>query len=220
VESISLFEFNMERNSKIIVIAGPNGAGKSTIAENLLSKKFGLIHFVNADMIARGLSAFASEKLAVEAGRIMLRRLNKLAEKRANFAFETTLSSRAYAGWIDNLKKNGYEFHLFFLWLPSPELAIERVAGRVAMGGHNIPEEVIRRRYYKGVQNFFELYQKRADTWTVYVYSFTPPLLVAEGIREIRIVQYTINLGGRSLVRVRNEFRNCKSTKSIYWQRC
>jgi len=174
----------MERNSKIIVIAGPNGAGKSTIAENLLSKKFGLIHFVNADMIARGLSAFASEKLAVEAGRIMLRRLNKLAEKRANFAFETTLSSRAYAGWIDNLKKNGYEFHLFFLWLPSPELAIERVAGRVAMGGHNIPEEVIRRRYYKGVQNFFELYQKRADTWTVYVNSFTPPLLVAEGIRD------------------------------------
>ena len=113
------------------------------------------MNYVNADTLANGLSAFAPETFAIKAGRIMLKQLREMAEKRTDFAFESTLASRSYANWIRKLCEQGYEFHLFFLWLRRPEVAVQRVKERVRMGGHNIPEEVIRRRYEKGSKNFF-----------------------------------------------------------------
>jgi predicted ABC-type ATPase len=157
-----------EPNPQAILIAGPNGAGKSTLAPFLLRDTFGLLEFVNADSIALGLSAFRPEGAALEAGRVMLRRLRELAAGRNSFAFETTLSTRSYAPWIAGLKEGGYDFHLIFLWLPSPDLALRRVRDRAALGGHDVPEDIVRRRYAKGLRNFFPLYRPLADSWTVY----------------------------------------------------
>ncbi len=158
----------MNDKPKIIVIAGCNGAGKSTIAPHLLRDAFGLKDFVNANTIAQGLSAFAPESVSMEAGRMMLKRLKDLANERKSFSFETTLATRFYANWIADLQQNNYEFHLVFLWLNRPELACERVSGRVNSGGHNIPEDLIYRRYFKGLRNFFKLYKPIADSWVIY----------------------------------------------------
>ncbi len=164
----------------IIIISGPNGAGKSTTAPALLQGTLGVTEFVNADVIAQGLSAFNPERAAFHAGRIMLERLQQLAEERENFAFETTLASRTFAHWIEELKRTGYAFHLFFLWLPAPEFAVDRVAERVRMGGHNVPEDTIKRRYHAGLKNFFSLYRPLADSWYFYDNSQgTRPLLLA-----------------------------------------
>lgn len=157
-----------KQEAEIIVIAGPNGAGKTTLSPYLLRDKYGIKEYVNADTIALGLSAFDPENVAFEAGRIMLKRLSFLTKQKMNFAFETTLSSRSYAYWIRNAIENGYKMHLLYLWLQSPELALERVNERVRLGGHNITKEVIYRRYYRGISNFFELYQSLATTWAIY----------------------------------------------------
>lgn len=168
--------------NQIIIIAGPNGAGKTTLAPHLLRDRLGLLEYVNADTIAQGLSAFQPEQAAFEAGRIMLKRLRDLAGQRKNFAFETTLATRSYAGWLDKLRGDGWRVNLIFIWLNNPELAVERVRQRVASGGHNIPEESIRRRYRRGVENFFTLYQPLADSWSVYDNSFSPtPVLIVSG---------------------------------------
>jgi predicted ABC-type ATPase len=173
-------------NPKLIIIAGANGAGKSTIAPFLLRDEFAIMDYVNADTIAHGLSAFQSEKVALEAGRIMLKRLQELANQHRNFAFESTLASRFYARWIKELRRQGYEFHLFFLWLRHVDVAIARVKERVRIGGHNIPEDVIRRRYQKGLKNFFEIYQPIADTWSVYDNSEADePIQIAKGNAKI-----------------------------------
>ncbi len=152
----------------IIIIAGADGAGKSTVAPFLLRDKLGVSEFVNADTLAQGLSAFSPETAAISAGKIMLLRLNELAESKKDFAFETTLSTRSFVPRLQEMRENGYEFSLFFLWLVSSELAVLRVAERVRRGGHNIPIEVIERRYEKGLQNFFRLYQPIADSWYFY----------------------------------------------------
>ncbi|HEY0078620.1 MAG TPA: zeta toxin family protein [Pyrinomonadaceae bacterium] len=171
---------------QIIIIAGANGAGKSALAPFLLRDKFGLTEYVNADAIALGLSAFRPESAALEAGRIMLRRLRQLADEGCSFAFETTLSTRSYAAWLRRLKQQGYNFHLLFIWLRSPELAVERVKERVSLGGHNVPEHIIRRRYEKGVRNFFSLYCRLADSWVVYDNSISGRWLrVAAGKRAV-----------------------------------
>jgi len=128
----------------VIVIAGPNGSGKSTAAPALLRDYLGITEFVNADVIAQGLSAFGSENVSIQAGRIMLNRLKELASEKADFAFETTLAARSYASWLTKLQQAGYRAHLIYLWLPSAELAIARVANRVQRGGHDIPEDVVR----------------------------------------------------------------------------
>jgi len=164
----------------VVVIAGPNGAGKSTAAPSLIGERLGIAEFVNADVIASGLSAFAPERVAIEAGRIMLRRLDALASARVDFAFEATLASRSFAPWIARLRRErGYRFHLAFLWLPSADMAIRRVAGRVRHGGHAVPPEDIRRRYRRGLVNFFELYMPIADSWEMHQNSSSPPELIA-----------------------------------------
>lgn len=150
------------------VIAGPNGAGKSTAAPALLRDLLGVAEYVNADLIAQGLSAFDTQSVAFQAGRVMLERLYRLAARRRHFAFETTLATRGYLPWLSGLQTNGYVFDLAFLWLPSPEMAVARVAERVHRGGHDVPEHVIRRRYVRGLHNFFALYRHRADRWWLF----------------------------------------------------
>ncbi len=163
----------------LIIIAGPNGSGKSTTAPFLLKGTFGVDEFVNADLIAQGLSGFQPEGAAFHAGRTMLERIHYLAKKRSDFAFETTLASRTFVPWITDLCKTGYVFHLVFLWLPNEKFAIARVAERVSMGGHNVPEETIRRRYRTGLRNFFNLYKLLTDSWFFYDNSGPGPKLIA-----------------------------------------
>lgn len=152
----------------LIIIAGPNGAGKSTAAPALLKDALQVDNFVNADVIAQGLCAYQPEKAAIQAGRIMLDRIHALANEKVNFAFETTLASRTFAMWIPKLQKEGYQFHLIFLWLQNADLAVFRVKERVKSGGHSVPEETIRRRYTAGLKNFFNLYSPLADSWQFY----------------------------------------------------
>lgn len=171
-----------EDRPNVIVLAGPNGAGKSTAAPDLLAGVLGVTEFVNADMIARGLSGLNPEQAALEAGRTMLRQLRHLAGQRKSFAFETTLASQTFAPWIAGLRREGYAFELIFLWLPSPEMAAERVRDRVRQGGHDIPPDTIRRRYRAGLRNFFRLYQPLTDSWRFYDNSErSGPRLLAAG---------------------------------------
>ena len=168
-------------DSNIILLAGPNGAGKSTAAPDLLHGALHVDEFVNADVIARGLSAFNPEGAALDAGRVMLGRLKELAAQRKNIAFESTLASRTFAPWIRELKKTGYRFHLFYFWLPSPEICIERVDTRKSLGGHFVPSETIHRRYHAGVRNFFELYAPIAAEWNFFDNTQKPRSLIASG---------------------------------------
>lgn len=166
----------------VIVIAGANGAGKSTVAPYLLRDTLGISEFVNADTLAQGLSAFSPESVAITAGKIMLRRLDELADSNSDFAFETTLSTRSFLPRLTRMRENGYEFTLLFLWLAKTDLAVRRVAERVRRGGHNIPEATIKRRYEKGLRNFFELYRPIADNWYFYNNSDMKDLrLIAKG---------------------------------------
>jgi len=166
----------------ISIIAGPNGSGKSTCGPEILKEYFQISEFINADTIATGLSAFQPEDVAIEASRIMLKRLKLLANRQANFAFETTLASRTFAPWISKIKEKGYHFTLVYFWLQNEDLAIERVAERVRLGGHNVPTETIKRRYKSSIRNFFSLYQPLADNWCIYDNSeINNPKLIANG---------------------------------------
>ena len=141
----------------IYIIAGPNGAGKTTASYTILPEIFDCKEFVNADEIARGISPFNPEKVAIQAGRLMLKRINDLLNEEGTFAIETTLSTKLFAEFINRAKTKGYEIILLFLRLNSVDLAIKRVKTRVDEGGHNIPNEVIRRRYIAGLKNLFQL---------------------------------------------------------------
>lgn len=166
----------------IVVVAGPNGVGKSTTAPLLLRKALSVSEFVNADQIALGLSAFKPEAVAISAGRVMMDRIKTLAQSRVDFAFETTLASRGFAPWLKELRDSGYRVHLAFLSLPDPALALARVAERVRMGGHDVPEAVVVRRYYSGLSNFFSIYKAIVDTWQVFDNTqLSGPHLIAYG---------------------------------------
>jgi predicted ABC-type ATPase len=151
-----------------VVLSGPNGAGKSTTAPYLLKDALAVHEFVNADTIALGLSAYRPEAAAITAGRVMLERLRTLSSMRRDFAFETTLSGRSHVRWLRDLRASGYRTHLVFLALPSPELAIARVADRVRRGGHHVPDVVVRRRFIAGLRNLFSVYMDAVDSWTIY----------------------------------------------------
>ncbi len=157
-----------QQSPNVVVVAGPNGSGKSTAAPALLRDYLGITEFVNADIIAQGLSAFGSENVAMQAGRVMLERLEDLARQQSDFAFETTLASRSFAPRLQELRTAGYRAHLLFLWLPSPEMAVARVASRVQQGGHNVPEDVVIRRYHAGLRNLLRLYMPIVDAWMVF----------------------------------------------------
>lgn len=169
----------------VIVLGGPNGSGKSTAAVRLLRDELKVLEFVNADQIAQGLSAFRPEGHAIEAGRVMLEHLRAMSLRKESFAFETTLASRTFAPWIREIQQQfGYKLRLVYICLPSVEINIDRVATRVAMGGHGVPEETIRRRFYRSICNFFDLYVPLADRWEAYDNTGCgDPRLIAQGIQ-------------------------------------
>ena len=174
----------------VYVIAGPNGAGKTTFATDFLPQFVGCREFVNADLIAAGLSPFTPETQAMRAGRLLLTRIKELAEARQDFAFETTLAGRSYVRLISGLRQSGYNVILFFLWLPSAEMAMARVASRVRKGGHDVPEPTIRRRFQAGLRNFFQLYAPLVNSWYLYNGAQLPPRLIAECIDgDVRVHQ-------------------------------
>jgi predicted ABC-type ATPase len=151
----------------LYIIAGCNGAGKTTASYTVLPEILNCKEFVNADNIAAGISPFNPESVAIEAGRIMLKRINELLEEGADFALETTLSTKSYVSFVKKAQQAGYEVTLLYFWLSSPEMAHDRVAKRVSRGGHNIPIDVIDRRYYRGINNLLNLYIPICDNWIV-----------------------------------------------------
>lgn len=168
---------------RILIIAGPNGAGKTTFAQEFLPNEDACPEFVNADLIAAGLSPFQPEQVAFTAGRLMLNRIDQLTAAERSFAFETTLATRSYLRMIPQWQHAGYTVRLCFFKLPDPEFAIRRVAQRVALGGHAIPEAVIRRRYTRGWENLINDYIGLVDTWTICDATQTPPQLIETGER-------------------------------------
>ena len=150
-------------SKQLYIIAGCNGAGKTTASFTILPEVLNCKEFINADEIAKGLSPFQPESVAMQAGRIMLARMDELLQKGETFAFETTLATKSYKQKIEWAQANGYEVTLLFFWLDSPNIAKERVAQRVAEGGHNIPLETIERRYYNGIANLFAIYIDMVD---------------------------------------------------------
>jgi predicted ABC-type ATPase len=184
---------------KVYIIAGCNGAGKTTASFTVLPEMLNCKEFVNADSIAAGLSPFNPESVAIEAGRLMLSRIHELIRALADFAFETTLATRSYVPLVKEAQQSGYKVTLLFIWLDSPQTAIQRVADRVAEGGHNIAEDVIIRRYYRGIFNLLNLYMPICDSWIVVNNKSVVPELIAKGtnsgenIIQNRYIWDTIN---------------------------
>jgi predicted ABC-type ATPase len=166
---------------RCIVIAGPNGAGKTTFARAYLPKTAGVLHFVNADLLAAGLSPLRPEAAALAAGRLFLSELDRLAEARADFAFESTLSGLTYVNRLREWRRAGYRLEFIFLKLPSVRLALRRVANRVRQGGHHVPRADVARRFVRGWENFTSHYRPLADHWEVYDNSRHPPELLEIG---------------------------------------
>ena len=137
-------------------------------------------NFVNADLIAQGLSPFSPAAAGIKAGRLLLKQIREFAKRRADFAFETTLAGKTYVSLLRKLKQQGYTIHLFFLWIPSVELALVRIKERVAKGGHDVPVTDVRRRFGRSVQNFLKVYRPLFDSWTVFNTSTAPPALIAK----------------------------------------
>ena len=167
--------------SRCIVIAGPNGAGKTTLAVEFLPREAGVIHFVNADLIASGLSPLRPALAARRAGRLVLTELDRLVKAREDFAFESTLSGRTYLRLMKRWKTAGYRIEMVFLWLPSVQLALQRIAARVRQGGHAVPRAEVVRRFDRSWTNFRGVYRPLADAWTVYDNSGDVPRLLEEG---------------------------------------
>lgn len=166
---------------RCIVIAGPNGAGKTTFAREFLPRQTDIVQFVNADLIASGLSALKPQVAAIAAGRVFLSELERLARARTSFAFEVTLSGRVYAGHLKKWKAAGYRIEIMYLKIDSPQLALRRIAARVKQGGHDVPREDVLRRFHRSSANFERIYRSLADRWSVYDNSGPDPLLVERG---------------------------------------
>ena len=170
----------MPNKQRIIIIAGPNGAGKTTFAREYLLKEANCPDFVNVDLIAAGLSPFDPDRAAIQAGRLMLSEIQRRVRKGESFAFETTLSGHLYARMIPEWRNAGYRVRLVFLGLPDAEMAISRVAMRVAQGGHNVSKSVIQRRFAAGLHNFQDVYMHLVDKWEWYDNSGNTPQLISE----------------------------------------
>lgn len=169
-----------KKSPNLYIIAGPNGAGKTTFAKEFLPHYAKCDNFVNADLIAQGLSPFSPAAAGIKAGRLLLKQIHEFASKRVDFAFETTLSGKTYVARLRRLKQHSYVIHLFFLWIPSVELAVARIKNRVAEGGHNVSTTDVRRRFGRSVENLFKIYRPLLDSWTLFDNSSTRPSLIAE----------------------------------------
>jgi predicted ABC-type ATPase len=168
------------KNKSVYIIAGPNGSGKTTFATKFLPDYVKCPHFVNADLIARGLSPFSPEIAAMKAGRIVLEQIATFASKGVDFGFETTMAGKTYYNLLEILKRQGYHLHLFFLWIPGPDLAIVRIQDRVAEGGHGVPSADVRRRFKRSLENFTKLYQPILDSWMLFNNTGSIPQLIAK----------------------------------------
>jgi len=168
-------------SKNLYIISGCNGAGKTTASYTVLPEVLDCREFVNADEIARGLSPFNPESVAIEAGRLMLSRIEELLERDESFSIETTLATKSYINLVRRAQAQGYNVRVLFFWLNSPELALQRVAERVEKGGHNIPADVIRRRYVAGIRNLFRLFMREVDYWEIYDNSEYPAVQIATG---------------------------------------
>lgn len=165
----------------VFVIGGPNGAGKTSAAQTLLPQGLGIVEFLNADAIAAGLSPFRPFRVEAVAGRLMLQRFEELAAERTTFAFEATLSGRGFAARLVELRRLGYRVHMVYLWLRNADLAVQRVRQRVAAGGHDVPEFVVRRRFHRSAANFMNIYRPLAEFWLVCDNSMQELRRVADG---------------------------------------
>jgi predicted ABC-type ATPase len=176
--------------TSLYIISGCNGSGKTTIAKQILPNFLNVYEYVNADEIASGISPFRPENVAIQAGKLMLKRLNFLIKNKYDFAFETTLSGLNYLRFLDKCKQENYQINLIYFWLETPEIAVARVKQRVISGGHNIPEGVIIRRYYRGQKNLIQSYLPLCDSWIMYDNSSLPTNLVAEKAINQPIIIY------------------------------
>lgn len=170
----------MRKQPNVYIIAGPNGSGKTTFAEEFLPHYAKCPAFINADIIARGLSGFSPDAVALKSGRLLLEQIETFRSKRTDFAFETALSGVTYVSRLKKMKRNGYRVHLFFLWIPDVRLSLARVRSRVKMGGHHVSEEVVRRRFFRGLSNFFKVYRPLLDSWMLFDNSGRLLHLIAE----------------------------------------
>ena len=195
--------FCNQMNKNLYIISGCNGAGKTTASYTVLPEILDCKEFVNADEIARGLSPFNPESVAIEAGRIMLQRIEELLGKGETFSIETTLATKSYISLVRRAQAKGYRVSVLFFWLKTPEQAIQRVEERVQKGGHNIPKDVIRRRYVAGINNLFNLYMKEVDYWDIYDNSVSPRRQVACGGKNAK----TIILDSRIFTKIQNYVR-------------
>lgn len=184
---------------ELFIIAGPNGAGKTTASYSILPAKLGITQFVNADEIARGLSPFSPESVAIQAGKIMLKRIKDLIQQKVDFAFETTLSTKSYVNLVQEAKASNYNVTLVFFFLDSPELAIDRVRIRMSEGGHSIPEDTVRRRFKRGLNNFMNLYLRIVYSWMVFDNSKNLINFVAEGSKNEEVNIFNIDVWNKML---------------------
>ncbi|MBQ5379971.1 MAG: zeta toxin family protein [Paraprevotella sp.] len=176
-----------DKKHHLYIIAGCNGAGKTTASFTVLPEMLNCREFVNADEIAAGLSPFNPEGVAIQAGRLMIERIINLLREGETFAFETTLATRSYVKLIQQAQKRGYFVTLLFFSLSTPEQAVKRVEKRVSEGGHNIPLDVIYRRYDNGLKNLFNLYMPICDYWALYDNSICPANKIASGWKNEKI---------------------------------
>jgi predicted ABC-type ATPase len=190
----------------LYIISGPNGAGKTTASYTVLPRILQCKEFVNADEIARGLSPFNPEAVAIEAGRLMLKRISELLQRNESFSIETTLSTRSYFRLVEKAHTQGYDVTLLYFWLTSPQQAIERVAERVSKGGHDIPKEIVIRRYWEGLDNLFKIYMPIVDTWMLVNNSETPRSIVATGGKDQNII-----VGNNELFTKIKEYVKCRT---------
>ena len=168
----------------LYIISGCNGAGKTTASYSVLPKLLDCKQFVNADEIAKGLSPFCPESVAIQAGKLMLLRIDELLASDETFSIETTLATRSYSELVKRAQEKGYKVTLLYFWLNSPELAVERVARRVREGGHNIPKDVIYRRYEKGLKNLFNIFIPIVDSWMIVDNGVEPREIIAKGTKN------------------------------------
>jgi predicted ABC-type ATPase len=168
------------KNRNVYIIAGPNGSGKTTFAVKFLPDYALCPNFVNADLIAQGISPFSPRTAAIKAGKLVLEQIHQFAGAGVDFAFETTLAGKLYINLFRTLKAKGYKIHVFFLWLPDADLAVSRIKSRVAQGGHDVPVADILRRFDRSISNFFRLYQPAIDSWMLFDNAGPVPVLIAE----------------------------------------
>jgi predicted ABC-type ATPase len=195
----------MPNHKNVFIIAGPNGSGKTTFAKEFLPNYAHCPNFINADLIAQGLAPFSPRQVAIKAGKLVLQQIKEFAQRNVDFGFETTLAGKTYLRHFKELKEKGYRLHLFFLWIPSSQLAIARIRDRVAEGGHDVPSEDVKRRFERSIVNFFNIYRPLLDTWLLFDNSEKEPKLIAKkenshvDVRNDILFQKILNKAGVKL---------------------